>query len=229
MLCTLSVVSPPVAGLPSSLSHQGDSFECIGHIATTPRGGFLKVLSDNCFSPIARLQVPPLIQSATAEIEKGIILRTTLVDDHSLPVFSEFGCVHKGAITWQCIDHPTPYEGLVAIGCAVGGPAHPPSKHNYQPRPGLDLSCQIAALIAHACAVVLIALPTDSGWVPTTWYTFLPEVSVPATHDRTSVIFLSVRDRECVALVCKLVPSIAFLGHDLGAVPRVLLSHNDWG
>ena len=26
------------------------------HFATTPRGGFLKVLSDNCFSPIARLQ-----------------------------------------------------------------------------------------------------------------------------------------------------------------------------
>ena len=178
------------------------------------------MLSDNCFSPIARLQVPPLIQSATAEIEKGIILRTTLVDDHSLPVFNEFGYVHKGAITWQCIDHPTPYEELIAIGRAVGGPAHPPSKHNYQPRPGLDLSCQIAALIAHACAdtVVLIALPADSGWVPTTWYTFLPEVSVPATHDRTSVIFLSVRDRECVALVRKLVPSIAFLGHDLGAV-----------
>ena len=108
----------------------------------------------------------------------------------------------------------------------LGVPAHPPSKHNYQPRPGLDLSCQIAALMAHACAdtVVLIALPTNSGWAPTTWYTFLPEVSVPATHDRTSVIFLS-RDRECVR---KLVPSIAFLGHDLGAVPRVL-SHNDWG
>ena len=201
------------------------------HFATTPRGGFLKVLNDNCFSPIARLQVPPLIQSATAEIEKGIILRTTLVDDHSLPVFSEFGYVHKGAITWQCIDHPTPYEGLIAIGRAVGGPAHPPSKHNYQPRPRSDLPCQIAALIAHACAdtVVLTALPTDTGWAPTTWYTFHPEVSVPATHDRTSVIFLLVRDRECFALVRKLVPSIAFLGHDLGAVPRVLLSHNDWG
>ena len=52
------------------------------------------MLSDNCFSPIARLQAPPLIQSATAEIEKGIILRTAL-DDHSLPVFSEFGYVHK--------------------------------------------------------------------------------------------------------------------------------------
>ena len=36
------------------------------------------MLSDNCFSPIARLQVPPLIQSATAEIEKGHLLMTTL-------------------------------------------------------------------------------------------------------------------------------------------------------
>ena len=135
------------------------------HFATTPRGGFLKVLSG--FLTDCSL--------AGAAIDSV---------DHSLPVFSEFGYVHKGAITWQCIDHPTPYEGLIAIGRAVGGPAHPPSKHNYQPGPGLDLSCQIAALIAHACAdtVVLIALPTDSGWAPTTWYTFLPEVSVPATQ-----------------------------------------------
>ena len=61
------------------------------------------------------------------------------------------------------------------IGRAVGGPTRPPSKHSYQPRPGSDLSCQIAALIAHTCAdtVVLTALPTDTGWAPTTWYTFL--------------------------------------------------------
>ena len=105
------------------------------------------------------------------------------------------------------------------------------------PHPSITINLDLAwichvklrpSLRMHVLILSFTALPTDTGWVPTTWYTFHPEVAVPATHDRTSVIFLLVRDRECFALVCKFVPSIAFLGHDLGAVPRVLLSHNDW-
>ena len=48
----VAVHTVPVAGLPSSLSHQGLIRVYWSHFATTPRGGFLKVLSDNCFSPI---------------------------------------------------------------------------------------------------------------------------------------------------------------------------------
>ena len=64
LLYTLLVVSPRVAGLPSSPSHQGDSFECIGH--TLPLR-------------------PETVFSSIRELSRGNVLTTLHLTKDSLP------------------------------------------------------------------------------------------------------------------------------------------------